>query len=108
MCYKGANELRQAILAGLFICPGYWTYLQQFAKKQLAEVLEAISEKSAELDVPKKSESVICSDLEQIKYFQKVYSLNGSDWPKVTKTDEKPAQRRTELETDGDSPDEMN
>ena len=105
MCYKGDNELRRVILVGLFIYPSYQAYLQWFAKKQQAGVVPAtVLKKSAELDVQKKSKSVVHNDLEQIKCFQEVHSSNNSDSPEVTKVKEKPPMKIVELETSSDSP----
>ena len=109
MCYKGADELRQAILAGLFIYPGYQANLQQFAKKQLAEASQVAQMNPSELDTKEKSSQAPRGGSKQIKHFQKeVYLLNISDSPKFTKNDVKPPKKEAELETYSNSPDETN
>ena len=109
MCYKGADELRQAILAGLFIYPGYRAYLQQFAKKQLAEASQDVQMNPSVLDTKEKSSQAPRGGSKQIKHFQKaVHFLNISNSSKVTMNDVKPSKKEAELETYSDSPDETN
>ena len=97
MCYKGADKLRYAIPAGLFIYPGYQVYLQQSTKKRLTEASQGTQTSP---DAKEKSSQASADGLGQIKHFQtEVHSSNIGNSLQVTKNDIKLAKKGAQLET---------
>ena len=86
MHYKGADDLRRAILAGLFIYPGYQAYLRQFARKQWEKT--------------PLTESEACNE----HFKSEMHFLNISDSLQVAKNGVEQPNKKMDLETSGDSP----
>ena len=93
MHYKGADDLRRVILAGLFIYPGYQAYLRRLARKQWEKTPLTESEACKFIEV------------ERIECFKsEMHFSNISNPLQVAKYGVEQPNKKTNLETSGDLP----